>query len=432
MNKIEMLKALIAKEDDEAARAKLEAQLLDEIKAEAKAEAKAEYEKEAFDTGRKEAAAAQAKAQATASPAQPASQVKVLETDSYLGYNLKAMKGNFLELPGVNRVLQLKAKENPASLELLMKWWAAQMANSIKARPEEIATKAAMVEGTTTLGGYLTPTEEKLAVLSYIRETSVGLRDCQTLPMISDSMTIPRENYKVSVAYTNEATDATETSATFSLITLTAKKMDAYVKVSNELLQDAGNPGGVAAILASQFIEAVGQKIDSTVFKGTGDPVSGVFLSAGTSVVFGSGSTHFSELLESNIRTAVANIRSSRLANCKWYAHRTPVWTYLYGLQDSNDRPLFLESHIQGAPHMILGFPLQLVEEAPYTSAAATGFIVFGDLSGFLIGERLSNVQLFVDPYSLSRSYQTQFLMFTRWAFAHALTELYTRIATHA
>jgi hypothetical protein len=35
-----------------------------------------------------------------------------------------------------------------------------------------------------------------------------------------------------------------------------------------------------------------------------------------------------------------------------------------------------------------------------------------------------------VDPYSFSRSYQTQFLLFTRWAFAQALPKMLGRIAT--
>jgi|GEM_PF-5082783 len=430
MSKIDILKALIAKEDDDAKRAQLEEELLKAIKEEAKAEAMAELAKKDFEEGRKEADARE-KAANTGVLAPPRPAVKVLETDNYLGYNLKAMKSNFLVANEVHGALREKARREPEGLELVMKWWAAQMAHAIKGRPEEIS-KAAMVEGTTTLGGYLTPTEERMAVLSYIREVSLATRYCSHVPMVSDSMTIPRENYKVSVAFTNEATDATETSATFAQVTLTAKRLDAYTKVSNELLQDAANPGGIAAILASQFIEAVGQKIDSAVFIGTGDPVSGVFLSAGSSEVFSSGSTHFSELLESNIRNAVAKIRTSRLANARWYCHRTPAWTYLYGLQDSQNRPLFFESHVAGVPHQILGYPLELPEQAPSASAESTGFIVFGDLSGFILGDRLTNVNLFIDPYSLARSYQTQFLLFTRWAFAHGLNELYTRIATGA
>jgi len=71
-------------------------------------------------------------------------------------------------------------------------------------------------------------------------------------------------------------------------------------------------------------------------------------------------------------------------------------------------------------------------EQAPSVSAAGKGFIVFGDFRGFWIGERLANVGLFVDPYSKSTKYQTMFLMFTRWAFAHALPGNYGRIVTAA
>jgi HK97 family phage major capsid protein len=81
---------------------------------------------------------------------------------------------------------------------------------------------------------------------------------------------------------------------------------------------------------------------------------------------------------------------------------------------------------------MLYGYPVRMPEMAPAVSGAGKGFIVFGDLRGFIIGERLTNISLFVDPYSKSTSYQTLFLLFTRWAYAHALPQYYGRIATHA
>jgi len=49
-----------------------------------------------------------------------------------------------------------------------------------------------------------------------------------------------------------------------------------------------------------------------------------------------------------------------------------------------------------------------------------------------MIGDRLTTVRLFADPYSLSRSYQTQFLFFTRWGYAQALPNNLVRIVTAA
>lgn len=439
MNKIELLKQLIAKTEDEAELKELNGQLLDAITEEAETKAKADVQKTIDE---KVAAALKDKTpigkivlpgDPPADPPTPPGQIKVTEAGMYKGYNLKSARGALVGGMGVHPAISKRAKDNPDGAELVSKWMVDQLAKAHSFNPGmSPEQKAQMVEGTDALGGYITPTEERNEVLAYIREVSIALPNVTTVPMQSDTLTMSAEDFKVQVAYTAEATDATETSATFAQITLTAKRMDAYTKVSNELIDDNTAPGGIAGLLAGQFFEAVGQKVDSTVFTGTGDPVSGVFLSAGTSVVFESGSTNFSELLESNMRTAIRNINSRRLAAAKWYAHRVPTWDYVYGLQDGNNRPYFIESMVAGAPHQAWGYPFMLPEEAPQTTAVSTGFIVFGDLRGFLVGERMTNVNLFVDPYSLSRSNSTQYLLFTRWAYAHALNEYYTRIATPA
>ena len=441
MNKIELLKQLISKTEDPAELEELNKQLLeaieDEAREKAEKEAKEKYEAKLLEQKKGETGLAKAAALPGGDPdpnaGAYAGQVKVVEAGMYKGYSLKRARGTLTNDGRIHPGLQKLAKADPDSADLVCKWMVDQLLKASQFNPGmSPQQKAQMVEGTDALGGYTTPTEEREAILSYIREVSLALPNVTTIPMQSDSMTMSREDFKVQVNYTDEASDATETSATFASITLTPKRMDAYTKVSNELIDDSSVPGGIAGLLAGQFFEAVGQKVDSTVFIGTGDPVSGVFLSAGTSVVFSSGSTAFSELLESNMRTAIRNIRTRRLAAAKWYAHRVPTWDYVYGLQDGNNRPYFIESMVAGAPHQAWGYPFLLPEEAPQTSAAATGFIVFGDLRGFIVGERMTNVNLFVDPYSLSRSNSTQYLLFTRWAYAHGLNEYYTRIVTAA
>jgi HK97 family phage major capsid protein len=437
MTKVQLIKSLIEKENDAAKLAVLNGELIEAIREEEREKLKVEMAQKALvadQKGLEDArvkAEAETKAKAVVQPAGTAA-VKVLDTDNYLGFNLKAMKRNFLDNPKVHGAMRARALADPESCERLMKWWAGVMDKGIKATPDQIQ-KAAQVEGTAGLGGYLTPTEEKFTVLSYVRDVSLAMRLCTHVPMISDVQTLPRELTKVTTAFTAEATDATETSTTFDLVTLTAKRLDAYTKTSNELLQDQAAPGGIAGILASQFIEAVGQKLDSVVFTGAGDPMSGVFKSAGTSVTFASGSTNFSALIEGNLRTAIRSIRTNRLRNARWFSHRIPSWDYIYGLKDTSGLPLLKQDGIQGpAAHTVWGYPLEMPEEAPYTSAPSTGFIVFGDLSGVMIGDRLTNIQLFVNPYSFARSNMTEFLLFTRWGFAQALPELYCRICTPA
>ncbi len=438
MSKIELLRSLIAKTEDPEELKKLQDQLIEAIREEERKKIEAEATQKAKEAEDKKAVEeGKATSKLAKIPEQKSPIIEISTPGLYKGVSLKAAVDTMQFDGRVNPAIRKLAIATPDKAEKVAKWMVDLMdrayKNPIAAEAIKGMTEATGSSG--TAGGYLTPTEERLAVLSYIRDVSIAMQDCAHIQMTSDAMTIPAENAKVSVAYTDEATDATETTPSLSQVSLTAKRLDAYTKVTNELLEDAGNPGGIAGLLAGQFIEAIGQKIDSTVFICTGSPVSGIFLSSGYSQVFSAGSTNFSELLESDIRNIVKKIRPNRRRNAKWYMATSVLWQYVYGLKDEDGRPLFVEMRGGGpGPGQLWGYPVREGNDdiMPSTSATSAGFIVYGDLAGVLIGDRLTNVSLFVDPYSLARSYQTQFLLFTRWAFAHAMNQYYGRIVTGA
>jgi HK97 family phage major capsid protein len=376
---------------------------------------------------------------ATSQPEQKKPKIEVGIGDEYKGHKMKAILNmfNYTKLPTVSKNrLQSERKIGGLGLtsgEMMAKvfidLWERGMS---KQRP---LTKAAMQEGTDSEGGYLAFPEYRAELLAYIRDQSIALNDCRVIPMTTDVMYIPAELTKVSVAVTGEESQATESEPTFSQVSLDTTRIDAWSRVSNELIQDASIPGSIVSMLMEQFVEALGQKVDSCVFLGTGSPVSGVFLSTGYSEVFSSGSTNFSELLESNIRNVIADIRPNRRGNAKFYMANSVLWSYVRNLKDSNNNYLFYESRSGGgAPNMLWGYPIREGNDdiMKSTSAADTAMAVFGDLLGFVIGERLSSVDLIVDPYTRSSYYQTNFCFFTRWAFAHALANYYSRIVTAA
>jgi len=331
---------------------------------------------------------------------------------------------------GVSKAVRERMEARPEKAERLLKLWVDIYEKA--SRPvSPLALKAAMQEGTASEGGYLTPAEDRAELLSYVRELSVCLPDVTHIAMNSDVLTVPAELTKVGVAWTAEETDATESEPTFADVTLTAKRLDAFSTASNELLEDTNVPGGIVAVLMSQFTEATAKELDNQILTGTGSPVSGIFTAAaGYSEVFSTGSTAFSELLESNIRNLIGKIPPERLDGAKWYMHNTILWQYMYGLKDTTGRPLFVPSLSQMVPDNLYGYPVKQSSQATSTSAAATAMAAFGNLKGFMVGDRLTNIKLFIDPYTLGKSYQTNFYFFTRWAFAHALNGYYGRIVT--
>ena len=447
MNKLELMKARVAdvksliEATEDEAKLKEFGKQLEELYIEiGKESAHLEADKAAKDAADK-AAELERQEKANKSPCRGLEIVNNTPTN-YKGVNIKreldmaingfsvGNKGLFDHAPQIRERMRANPEKAEKVLMVFADMWDKASKSPVRMKAEG---DNALNEGTPADGGYLTPTEERNEILSYIRASSIALPNVTMVNMVSDSMTFPRELTKVSVAYTDEEGAVTESEGTFDQVTLTAKKISAYSIASNEVIEDAANNGGIAALLLDQFTEAIAQKIDSTVFIGTGSPVSGTFLYTGVSEVFSSGSTAFSELLESNIRNIVSKIPARYRGNAKWYTSTSVLWQYLRGLKDSNGGYMFSESRGGGAaPGNLWGYPVVEGDDdvMPSTSAAGTGLILFGNLRGFYIGQRLGNISLFIDPYSRSNYDQTKFFVRTRWAFAHGLPNNYGRIVT--
>lgn len=438
MDKIKMLRMLIEKESDETKRAELEDELVkaieeraaEKVRAEMEEQARKDKEKAQEDEMRQAAKTAEgSRVPSIEIPSQPASRYK---SPAGIERNLKAELGVALSDNRVKDSIKETIKRNPKMAESIFKGFGDAVYGSYHNSKSRIPVM--QKDLTEATEGELTPTEQRMEILSYIRENSMALQYATVVPMISDVQTVPRETASVSVKWEAEADAIAESTPTFDQVTLTAKRLTGYTQASREVLDDAG--ADLVGVLLSQFTEAAGQKIDDQVFSVTttgSAAFSGVFSAqAGYSEVFSSGSTAFSELLASNMRGVIGKIPSSRLRNARWFMHRTVAWDYVMGLTDSDGRPLFMLNQVDGPSERILGYPYTLVEEAPSTSAAATGFILFGDLRGFYIGERLGTMEIMTDPYSAMSSGLVNFYFFNRWAFAHGLPKMYARIVTAA
>jgi len=306
------------------------------------------------------------------------------------------------------------------------------MIGLIRAGGGDPVAKAALQEGTDSEGGYVVPDEFTNEILAFARLQSFTLRDCRVWPMGSDVRTIPAEDGAVSVAWTAEENTATESEPTLAEVTLTAKRLDAYSKASNELLMDANVD--IVSWLTGLFAEAIGQELDNQVLNGTGDPCSGVLTAAaGNSVVLASPQVSFSSVDADDLSNAIASLPINRLAGARFYMHRTvlhPIRT----LQTTAGAYIFAQPG-NGVPATIWEYPYTLTEKGPTTSDATqadTAFISFGNMRYFAIGRRLQSMTLDVDPYGLFTNYQTRFRIVNRWGMSIGLSGGFCRVVTAA
>ena len=297
--------------------------------------------------------------------------------------------------------------------------------------PEAVAfiQKTAMTEGSPGGGGYLVPELWHNAMLQYALAQSFALNECEVINMSSEILHVPAESGGVSVAWTAEAVDATESEPTFTEVKLTAKRLDAFAITSNELLND--NAYDIVSFLTKKFGECIGQEIDSQVLVGTGSPVSGILTAVcGYSVVMAAG-TNFSAVTLDNLATAIASIPTERLTNAKFVMHRS-VLNFLRTQKASSSGMYMWGNPNAGETQTIWGYPVIVSEKAPSTTGASSPLVLFGNLKNFLIGQRLGGATLDVDPFSLFKAYRTQFRIINRYALATGLAGAFCRIITGA
>ena len=296
---------------------------------------------------------------------------------------------------------------------------------------EEIRAKAALQEGTTTEGGFLVPDEFSDEILAFARLQSFALQDCRIWPMSTDVRRVPAENAKVSVTWTAEESDATESEPTFNEVVLTAKRLDAFSIASNELLQDSAVD--IVSYLTEIFAEAVGQELDNKVLNGTGDPWSGVLTAAaGFSVVMASTLTNFSSITADNLLDMIGKIPQEAEDGAKFYFHKT-ILTFIQKLKAATTGEyLFSPIGVAGIPANIWAYPYVRTPKGPSTTGANTAFVAFGNMRHFALGRRLQSMTLDVDPYGLFKSNRTQFRIVNRFAGSIGLANAFCRLITAA
>lgn len=390
----------------------------------------------------REALKGQSQVKAAMSFQTPASKIEVGLPADYKGFKIRAEIDSLKFGDKISPVMKARWQAAPEKAEVMAKFMCdllAQAEEFSKGGPAAVARmKTVLAEGTTYSGAELVNPEVREELFSYLRDESIALQDATRVRMNSNTLELNGENAKVNAYFGAEADATAASDPTFQTSTLTARRMSAYSTTSNELLQDTFVNGGITGILLPQFIEAIGQRIDSTVFIGSGADsavFSGVFLAVtGYSQVFGSGSTNFSELLESDVRGIVAKIPERYVSrNGKWYINQATLYNYFYGLKDGNERPLFVEL-VGGGPGVkqLWGYPVKCPTVAYSTSANGRAMAVFGNLQAVYIGERLTDFTLIADPFTALNTYQTKYYIFTRWGFALPLPNMLGRIATAA
>ena len=338
------------------------------------------------------------------------------ESNIYKGFNLKYQLEDTRELFSDEKSADIIAKS------------LIDMAISAKAGTPMSIEKAAAthVEGTTTAGGYLVLEEYDRILVKKARENSVMMPLLRQVNLSStDEFRFNKVNAEVSLSWDAEGT-VTEKSTTFTRGTIAVKRLSGRVVISNELLADSAYD--LSSELTEQFAYAMAQEIDNQVLNGTGTPCSGVLTAAAgySTIITGSA---WSGVTGDDFSLAMTNLASGDLSNATFVLGKKGSH-YVRTLKDSNSNPIY--AAIASAElDQLYGIPTVVSNKIDDATGGSGGFYaVLGDFKQFYLLNRLGGLELLVDPYSDSSSYNTQFVFVTRKGLGIRRADSFVRLGT--
>jgi HK97 family phage major capsid protein len=264
-----------------------------------------------------------------------------------------------------------------------------------------IIGKAAMAEGSGTVGGYIVPPDFARQLLAVVSERALIRSRAFVQPMASATLQFPYLDITtaqsagvspffggVQMYWTEEAQTRTETEPAFKMMELKAHELSGYSVSSNILIQDAAF--GLEKFLMQLFSQAIAWFEDYAFLQGNGVGKPTGMLNAGAALTYtraggaGNASVAFGD---------VAGMWSNLLP----YSWNNAIWLFspsvvpqLLQLKDGANRAIFI-SVDQGAVKQptwaLLGRPAIPTEKLP--ALGGTGDLFLIDPQFYVIGDRM-------------------------------------------
>lgn len=258
-----------------------------------------------------------------------------------------------------------------------------------------IPVTKAQGENVDSAGGFLVP-EELLANIIVLREQfGIFRQECMVIPMGSDTLNWPRRAGGLTAYFAGENQSITESQAAWDAINLTAKKLGALTRMSNEIAEDA--VVSIADWLVGEIAYAFAAKEDDSGFNGDG--TSGYGGIRGLATLFADGnhtagqyqvsSATLTSLAIADFTATIGKLPQYALGSAKWYMSQQMFYTAVGTVlaKAAGNTTLTLADPLNPR---LLGFPVKIAQKLPIvTPGSGKPMFYFGDLSkSSALGER--------------------------------------------
>jgi len=280
------------------------------------------------------------------------------------------------------------------------------------------------IVGTSTAGGILAPDEDSNIVIDLVYKDSNVMQYLKRVPVPTNAIIFPVLSTGVTAYTIAESTDSgtstqtTESTQTWSSVTLTVYKHGVYSKVSNELLEDA-DPA-IEQLIREDMARQLASYFDWEVFHGTGaagaDGTAGLISGLeGNNVIVtnafsASGGLSFDNIVD--LMTPEDNTPGGLSMFCNPAARRE-----LLKVKDGAGQYVY-DPKNGGDMGSVWGVPLVKNNRISKTLGAGSDTAIFSGAFGSsgLLGVK-AGMQLIVDPYTHGDYFSTRIMAHLRLGF---------------
>lgn len=241
-----------------------------------------------------------------------------------------------------------------------------------KAFAEEV--KATANTGDDIQGGFLVPPTYQARIIETLIELSPVRNEITMLNVTGNEIMMPVRKSVIPAKWVGESEDVGDPQALeWGLETLRLRKMGAYVRVTNEMLQDAAIDieGYIRRHVTEQFSLAEGQAF----LYGSGNKQpEGILVNPNVAVDYTGDAT---KLTYDGLVDVSHNIKTQYHRNGRFYFSLKTLGV-IRKIKDDQKNPIFAPA-TAGAPATVLGMPYTLWPDMPDVVANSTP-VLFGDL----------------------------------------------------
>lgn len=255
-------------------------------------------------------------------------------------------------------------------------------------------------------GGYLVPPEHSSEILKLLTEMSPLRQYADVQTVTTPEITFPTLLSGVNAFWTDEDEDMTETGATFGQVKIANHELSSFYVASNKVLED--NAYNLEGVMNTEIAKGFA-KVEGLAFvkgTGTGQP-RGLMTATGIAEVKTGVAANFPTANPLDVLIAMQHaIPSFHARSAVWLMNRATL-SVIRRFKDAQGQYLVTDPK-DGGVLRLLGNPIVEMPDMDNV-AAGTAPIMFGDMSGYRIFDRVG-LSILRDPFTLGTKGQVRFI----------------------